>query len=270
MTLEQEVLIHQAINDTVEDLKPNGRLTLQGITVEVTQNSLVEVDNLLHEYVEALIQHLDEHSKDSLPLFSLFTVFILCCYLLLVQLPSYTVDYGKDEMAKIRKIYAPEKVSEVVAELELFKFHMTRFNIPAPERLIGETQPEFVLKNLLRMDTLFSLLVSFAEAILCLPRTNPWPKCGASSLRRIKTRLRLHLTNKMLGSLLLIAINGPEVCTEDCHQLIRAAVNPWLNQRKRRKRTSESVLPSRKVFVETGIQFDLDIAPDLQVNETAT
>ena len=101
MKVEQEVLIHQAIYDTGEDLKPNGHLTLQGITVEVTQNGLV-VDNLLHEYVEALIQHLDEHFKESLPLFSLFTVFDP------VLLPSPDsaafLDYGEDEIANQREL----------------------------------------------------------------------------------------------------------------------------------------------------------------------
>ena len=267
MKLEQEALSHQAIYDAVQDLKPNGRLTLQGVTVEVTPNGLVEVDNLVHKYVEALIQHLDERFKDSLPLFSLFTVFDP------VLLPSPDsvafLDYGKDEIAKIGMIYAPEKVSEVVAEFELFKFHMARFDIPAPEKLIGETQTEFVLKKLLQMDTLFPLLASFAEAILCLPITNAWPERGASSIKRIKTRLRSRLSNKMLGSLLQISINGPEVCTEECDQLIRAAVDLWLNQKKRRKRTPGSVLASRKAFVDTGTQVDLDIVTALQVNETA-
>ena len=73
----------------------------------------------------------------------------------------------------------------------------------------------------------------------------------------------------MLGSLLHISINGPEVCKEECDQLIRAAVDLWLNQKKRRKRTPESLLARRKVFVDTGTQFDLDIVTDLQVNETA-
>ena len=228
--------------------------------MEMTWNGLVKVDNLLHKYVEALIKHLDEHFKESLPLFSLFTVFDP------VLLPSPDaaafLDYRKDEIAKIVKIYATEKVSEAVAEF--FKFHMERFNIPAPEKLIGETQTEFVLKKLLRMDTLFPLLASFAEAILCLPITNAWPERGASAI--IKTRLRSHLSSKMLGSLLHISINGPEVCTEECDQLIRAAVDLWLNQKKTRKRTPESALASRKVFVDTGTQFDLDIVTDLQVN----
>ena len=118
MKVEQEVLIHQAIYDTGEDLKPNGHLTLQGITVEVTQNGLVEVDNLLHEYVEALIQHLDERFKESLPLFSLFTVFDP------VLLPSPDsaafLDYGEDEIAKNGKIYTP--YSKMAAILVFFCF----------------------------------------------------------------------------------------------------------------------------------------------------
>ena len=49
------------------------------------------------------------------------------------------LEYGKDEIQEIGKIYTPEKVAEVVAEFELFKFHMARFNIPVPDKLIGET-----------------------------------------------------------------------------------------------------------------------------------
>lgn len=79
------------------------------------------------------------------------------------------LEYGKDEIQEIGKIYAPEKVAEVVAEFELFKFHMARFNIPAPDKLLGETQTEVVLKKLLQMSTLFPLLSSFAEAVLSLP-----------------------------------------------------------------------------------------------------
>ena len=84
-----------------------------------------------------------------------------------------------------------KKVAEVVAKFELFKFHMARFNIPAPDKLIGETQTEVVLKKLSQMGTLFPLLSSFAGAVLSLLITNAWPKRGASSIKRIKTRLRV-------------------------------------------------------------------------------
>ena len=104
------------------------------------------------------------------------------------------------------------------------------------------------------MNSLFPLLSSFAEAILSLPITNAWPERGVSAIKRIKTRLRSRLSNKMLESLLHIAINGPEVCTEECEQLIRESAKMWLSQKKRNKRTPGDVLAStcKKVFVSTG------------------
>ena len=39
------------------------------------------------------------------------------------------LEYGKHEIQEIGKIYAPEKIPEVVAEFELFKFLMARFNM---------------------------------------------------------------------------------------------------------------------------------------------
>lgn len=198
----------------------------------MTKKAIVEVDNLLHKYVDALVQHLDERFEISLPLFSHLTVFDP----LLLPLPDSVafLDYGKDQIQEIGKIYAPEKVPEVVAEFELFKFHMARFNIPAPDKLTEETPAEVVLKRLLQMDALFPLLSSIADAILSLPITNAWPERGASSIKRIKTRLRSRLSNKMLESLLHISINGPEVCSVECEQLIREAAELWLDQKKRR------------------------------------
>ena len=262
MKLQEEALSHKAITDAVKDLKPNAGASLsKGYwEVQVTRQGMVEVDNLLHKYVDALVQHLDErqfrNGWNGLPLFSQLIAFDPA---LLPSPDSVSfLEYGKDEIQEIGKIYAPEKVAEVVAEFELFKFHMARFNIPAPDKLVGETQTEVVLKKLLQMGTLFPLLSSFAEAVLTLPITNAWPERGASAIKRIKTRLRARLSNKMLESLLHISVNGPEVCTEECEQLIRQAVTLWLGQRARRKRTPGSVLASKRAFVSTGTQFEPD------------
>ena len=258
MKLQEEALSHKAITDAVKDLKPNGRLTLQGVEVQVTQQGMVEVDNQLHKFVDALIHHLHERFRNSLPLFSQLRVFDP---LLLPSPDSVSfLEYGKDEIQKIRKIYmyAKDKVAEVVAEFELFKFHMASFNIPAPDKLTGETQTEVVLKKLLQMGTLFHLLSSFVDAVLSLPVTNAWPERGASAIKRIKTRLRACLSNKMLESLLHISVNGPEVCTEEFEQLIRQAVTLWLGQRAKKKRTPGSVLASKRAFVSTGTQFEPD------------
>ena len=118
------------------------------------------------------------------------------------------------------------------------------------------------------MGALFPILSSFAEAILSLPITNAWPERDASAIKRIKTRLRSRLSNKMLESLLHISINGPDVCTDECEQLIREAVELWISQKNRKKRTPGFVLANEKVFVSTGTQFELDPATDLEVNET--
>ena len=201
----QEALSRRAITDAVRDLQPNGRLAVQGVDVQVINQDMVQVDNLLHTYVDALLQHLNERFQNSLPLFSRLTVFDP----LLLLLPDSVafLEYGKVKIQQIAKIYAPGKVAEVVAEFELFKFHMVRFDIPAPAKLIGETQAEVVLKNLLQMDALFPLLSSIAEAILTLPTSNAWPECGASSIKRVKTRLRSSLSNKMLESLLHLSFS---------------------------------------------------------------
>ena len=91
---------------------------------------------MLHKYVDALLRHLDERFKNSLPSFSPLTVFDP----LLLPLPESEafLDYGRAEIQEIGKIHVPGKVPEVVAEFELFKFHMARFNIPACDKLTGE------------------------------------------------------------------------------------------------------------------------------------
>lgn len=107
MKLQEEALSHKAITDAVKDLNPNGRLTLQGLEVQVTRQGMVEVDNLLHKYVDALVQHLDERFRNSLPLFSQLIVFDP------VLLPSPDslsfLEYGKHEIQEIGKIYARKK-----------------------------------------------------------------------------------------------------------------------------------------------------------------
>ena len=118
--LIEEALSHKAIRDAIHDLKPDGRLTVQGIEASVTECGLVEVDNLLHRYVAALTQHLDERFQESLPLFSLFSIFDPPLWPA-VDSPEFS-EYGKDEISEIGKIYvSPQRIPEVVAEFKLLK-----------------------------------------------------------------------------------------------------------------------------------------------------
>lgn len=54
------------------------------------------------------------------------------------------------------------------------------------------------------------------------------PYRGVSCLKRLKTRLRSRLSQKMLNSLMLISINGPEPFSEDAEDLIKASVQRYL------------------------------------------
>ena len=56
-----------------------------------------------------------------------------------------------------------------------------------------------------------------------------WPERGASTIKRIKTRLRNRLKNDMLNnnSLLHILVNGPETGANITKGIIRKAVKRW-------------------------------------------
>ena len=68
-------------------------------------------------------------------------------------------------------------------------------------------------------------LLEQAEVCLSLPVSNVWPECGASAIKRLKTRLRSTLKNNMLNPLLQVSINGPDV--KDCQPLITTE-KEWL------------------------------------------
>lgn len=86
---------------------------------------------------------------------------------------------------KIGKIYTAGKVSEAVAEFQLFKFHMARFNISRPQEAdrgnsncscLKATCPE----GLFLPPSCF-ICQSNLKVILSLPTRNTWPECGARS-----------------------------------------------------------------------------------------
>lgn len=86
---------------------------------------------------------------------------------------------------EIGKIYAAGKVSEAVAEFQLFKFHMARFNISSLQEAdrgnsncscLKATSPEG-----LSLPPSCLICQSNPKVMLSLPTTNTWPVCGARS-----------------------------------------------------------------------------------------
>ena len=76
--------------------------------------------------------------------------------------------------------------------------------------------------------------------------SNVWPERGASCLKRLKTRLRCQIKVDMVNTLMLISINGPDLYSPECNELIESAVLLW---NKKTEENRRKLLP--KVPVET-------------------
>lgn len=109
-----------------------------------------------------------------------------------------------------------------------------------------QSSTEWCMQRLitLKQGLQFELLPQIAEIASSLPMSNVWPERGASCLKRLKTRLRSRINVDMLNTLMLISINGPDLYSPECNELIESAVLLWNNKKNRRK------LPP-KVPVET-------------------
>ena len=83
-------------------------------------------------------------------------------------------------------------------------------------------------------------------------------------MKRLKTRMRSRLKNDMLGALMHITLNGPEVKESD--QLIKATMKEWMKIKPTRKIAKGKVATGRATFSDAAVQADLDpqIAPTLQ------
>ena len=73
----------------------------------------------------------------------------------------------------------------------------------------------------------YNMLVDIAKICLVQPLSNAIVERGASTLKRIKTRLRNRMKNDMLSCLMNISINGPKLKSEDGNALIEEAARTY-------------------------------------------
>lgn len=76
-------------------------------------------------------------------------------------------------------------------------------------------------------------IIELAEICQSMPVSNAWPERGASTVKRVKTRLRSSIKEDMLMTLMNISINGPK--TGESEKITEKAVKHWQNQKERRK-----------------------------------
>ena len=114
------------------------------------------------------------------------------------------------------------------------------------------------------------VITKLADVIHSAPITNTWPERGASVLKRIKTKSRNRLRQKMLNAHLQVSINGQEPGTREALEVINKAKEMWVAAKPCRKLPKEVVsVLVRDQGVQANLIEDLDSEPERRVGEQA-
>ena len=140
-----------------------------------------------------------------------------------------------------------ELTEELECEWKNFKYNLLKLKDQVPQHILdapqnknltAQTPTEWALQHMLSSRSTYQhfmpLLLYIAEVCLSLPVSNAWPERGASTLKRLKTRLRNSLKNDMLDSLMHVAINGPDISSGDCGSLIQDVVKKWCVMKRKK------------------------------------
>ncbi|KAK3086354.1 hypothetical protein FSP39_017317 [Pinctada imbricata] len=190
--------------------------------------------------LELRSDNIDQRFEESLPLLTAFAIFDP----LLVpdKSDSQFKTYGKTQVQIIAEHFFKEDVEskeEMIAEWSAFKYHLLRMkhDMKNDSGTQNSTSTQSALQRLLQLRVpegpLFPKFAKVAAVILSLPVSNAWPERGASAIKRIKTRLRNRIKNPMLGSLMQVSINGPDVT--EAKNIIDDSVKSWYEVKQRRK-----------------------------------
>ncbi|CAB4013808.1 zinc finger 862-like, partial [Paramuricea clavata] len=201
----------------VDDFKSaTEKLTEAGLLdFEVPDRAVEEMKTMLVKYTNALIRNLDDRFKESLPVLTALSIFDP---MLTPSAAGAFKTHGNAEIELIAKHFFPEQDEQqerVKAEWGKLKYDLRDWKTKIP----AEIKEGKVTK----------------EVALVLPVSNAWPERGASKLKLVKSRLRSCLKNDLLNSLLQISINGPDLFSKECDDIITAAVKLWMKTKKRKK-----------------------------------
>ena len=136
-------------------------------------------------------------------------------------------------------------VDQCLAEWNLLKYNLIKMKEDIPSELdLKCTSTELCLRKIVSQKHEFKymcpILTNIAEIVLTVPVSNAWPERGASKVKLIKTDLRNRLKNDVLNGLMMLSINGPTTCSEECDTIIQDSVKSWLLEKNRRKLPSLS------------------------------
>lgn len=244
------------------ELSKGGRLELLDITIN--QNTEHQLMQTLNNYVSALVENIEKRFPD-VPILAALNIFNPC------HIPQKDsekfISYGDNSIEIIHQQFLSTTctLSEVNAEWNLLKFHIAEMKSKIfvnPSDCI--TPLEWCLSEIMKHKNEYSYMCPYltkvVEITLTMPLSNAWPERGASKVKIIKTDLRNRLKNDMLNGLLHIAVNGPDLCTEESDGLVTTAVNKWLTDKKRRKLP----VPSNRT---SGNFFNIHVPSSLIIND---
>ena len=159
--------------------------------------------------------------------------------------------YGEEKLAKLADHFSSTLDTErLKSEWDHFKFMALEIKqeYSTVSTMLKTTPTELLLSKLTSSKSysfMFPNLVSLAELAQSIPLTNAWPERGGNAIKRIKTRLRNRLADKMLNSLLHLLINAPPPCSDEASAIIQEASTRFVAAKERRK------LPSRQDVQES-------------------
>ena len=270
-----------------QDLEAGGRLAT--LELSPTESQIQQQERLLSQYVSSLKVNIDQRFSSALPILKAFAIFDV----MMVPPPESVSlkQYGLNHIETLAKHFYTEsspgcevKKQQLEAEWGKFKFDLLEWKKVVPKDVVDGKCPSvttttWTLQHMLKQPSyrhFYPALSSLAECCLSIPISNAWPERGASSLKRIKTRLRSRLQNDMLQALMQISINGPALHSDQCKVVVRDSVQLWLKQKNRRSLPKQrakdhpaSVSEPRVEMADVAVQVGAADQTEVSPNETA-
>ncbi|XP_078263102.1 uncharacterized protein LOC144597504 [Rhinoraja longicauda] len=219
------------------DLEPGGRLSACGLPT-LDARGQAELRALLEAYTAGLAAELRRHfiEAGASPLAAL-AVFNP----LLVPEPGSpeAAAHGQSQVAALASRFYPREPgaeARLQAEWARLQPELRAWCSVLPASALAEpgaSAVEWSLRRLLRLPS-YPGLADVAEAALAAPVGPAWDERAAGSLRGVEARLRGGRCRDggLLDSLLHISVNGPELGTAECAQLLEEAAQAFMQQRR--------------------------------------
>ena len=221
-----------------EDLREGGPLELADL-VKCTSGDIDYLENLLDNYVSALIDNIATRFQEALPVLNAMQVFDVLS-MPKREHPDFHL-HGNDHIDIFAKHFFPDDDAskvQLLAEWNALKYDLQSWKLP-PSQQNKESPAEWAMQRLCQqkyaLRAQFPMMMIVVESLLVIPVSNAWPERGASKLKLIKTRLRSGMKGDMLNALMHISLNGVPATSKAATVFIRECVDRWLTVKSRKK-----------------------------------